>query len=174
MKSKLLVLALLVVIVGVAIAFRELFPKRELSPVRIQLQVDTVERIDTLWRTQLVTQTDTLWLERVTVQKPETVYRAPPLTGAVAVQVGKRLGDTTKVYGFDLTPLDSGYRFNLWESAFYTAGPVEALMIPADGYPRIKFGKPVKHCGSWCTLKHYATGGAIAAGVTATACMLTR
>lgn len=166
-----LLLAGAVVVIGVSIMVRELFPKKVLQPIRIELQVDTVETVDTLWRTKL--KTDTLWQTRQVVQKPETVYRVPPLVGLTALAVAK-VGDTTRAGGFRLVPLDTGYTLNLWQSAWYTPGPLTGLSIPTEGNPRVSFGPPVRDCGFGCTLKHYLTGAIVGGGTAGIACMVTR
>lgn len=163
----LLLLAGLSVVIGVSIMVRELFPKKVLQPVRIALQVDTVTTIDTLWRTRL--KTDTLWQTRQVVQKPETIYRVPPLVGLTALAVGK-MGDTTRAGGFRITPLDTGYSFNLWQAAWYTPGPLTGVLIPPEGNPQVSFGAPVRDCGLGCTLKHYLTGAAVGASTGLLAC----
>lgn len=173
MRNKVLAGAAAVVLIGFAIMVRELFPKKILSPVRIALQVDTVATIDTLWRTKLQRTTDTLWLTRVEIQKPETVYRVPPLVGLTGLSVAS-VGDTSRALGFRLTPIDTGYTIGSWSAQWYTPGPLKALVVPAAGFPQAEFGPAPRECGFGCVLKHYLTGAAVGGGATAIACAVGR
>jgi hypothetical protein len=155
-------------IVTLFLLLRSLFPKVVTVPgvPRIVTQYDTVRVIDTAWVTRL--RRDTVRVnvtERVTVTVPETLYVLPaPERGITAVSVGPKVGDSTLVAGFSLTPLDSGISRRGWQVQFYTLGPVKSLVL--DSVPRITFyDPPPPSCRFFCKLGHYALGASVGFGL---------
>lgn len=152
-----------------ALILRDLFPKTVTvaSPPRITTVHDTVRVVDTAWVTKL--RRDTIRVnvvERVTVTVPEMVFVVPPLRGITGVTVAPKVGDSTLVAGFALSPLDTGYALNAWTARFYTLGPLKSLVIdPAVTAPRIDFyDPPAPPCGFLCSAKKYAIGGLVGFG----------
>ena len=151
-----------VLVLVLIFAVRELFPKRieRLTPPRIITVYDTVRALDTAWVRRVVKQTDTLYLERVTLTLPETVYVIPRLNGLTALAVGKP-GDSTLARGFTLMPSDSGSGLLIgWQAQWWTPGPLRGFSL--DTFPpRLSFyDPPGKSCGLFCKVKHYAIGAA--------------
>lgn len=138
-------------------------------PPKIITVYDTVKQVDTLWKIKLVKETkwDTVFTEKVVITAvPETVLvNAIPklvLNGVTTLQVGKEIGDTTKILGQTITMDTGGVYRRPWEVNYYTPGPLTALST--DTFPpRVKFGKPPNDCAFKCRVKIFGTG----AGVTA-------
>lgn len=151
---------------AVAFVVRSLFPVHSDAVVIRQpaeIVYDTVKSIDTVWVPKLRRQTDTLWLERLTVAQPETVYALPTTIGLKALLVPQAVGDTMVALGFQLKPSgDSAYITQQWSATWVTPGPLRAIV--ADTFPpRASFwpAPPIVHgCGLLCKLSHYAIGGA--------------
>lgn len=154
---------------GLAALVRGCWPRTVtvVKPGTIVTVTDTVDRIDTVWATKITRRTDTLYLQRVIVTKPDTVFVLPRhLYGLTALSVPRELGAQTRAQGFELEPGDSGrITRREWSTAWWTAGPLEALSL--DTFPpRLRFGAPPpKGCGLFCSLKKYAIGGAIGGGL---------
>lgn len=151
---------------AVGLGMRSLFPIHS-DAIVIQrpgrIVYDTVKSIDTIRIAVLRKTTDTLWLDRVTVTQPETVYVLPPLVGLKALSVPKAYGDTMTAFGFELRP-DTGasYITRDWSATWIYPGPLRAIV--ADTFPpRASFWpapSPRRDCGILCKLSHYAVGGA--------------
>lgn len=162
---------------GLGLMFRSLFPKTVVGMPRIVTQYDTVRTLDTAWVTRI--RKDTIRvnvLERITVAVPETVLVIPETRGFTALSVGRKVGDSTLVAGFTLSPLDTGYTRRDWLLTYYTTGPLKSLALnPPEGTFAVNFYDPPKpSCGAWCKIGHYALGAAVGAGATALACTVTR
>jgi hypothetical protein len=146
-------------------AVREFFPKhvRIVEPPRIITVHDTVQHLDTAWVVRLLKRTDTLYQERVTITKPDTVYVAPRVWGLTALQVATKVGDSSLARGFSIAPSASGGIVHAgWQVQFWTPGPLLGLTIEA-GQVRSYWGSPPpKPCAFWCQRKHEAFG--LAAG----------
>ena len=178
MKAKTtLLLALGLAIVG-ALMLRSLFPRTVVGVPRIVTQYDTVRVVDfdTAWVERVRSETTTVnVVERVTVTMPETVYVVPAIRAITTVAMGKRVGDSTRIGGFEFEPLDSGYVHRSWQALVYTAGPLRTLWLDEAGKPQLTFYDPIpKACGRFCKIGHYLLGGAVGAGATAIACTLAR
>ena len=169
-------LGALIVLVAFGLMVRTLFPKHidVVRAPRIVTHWDTVRVLDTAWITRLRIDTVKInVLERVTVTVPETLYACPQLAAITAVSAGARVGDSSIVGGFTLTPLDSGYARRAWIAQFYTLGPVRSVVMDGDR-PRMNFyDPPPRGCGFWCALGHYVTGGTIGAGAGFALCKAT-
>lgn len=161
------------VLAGVAI--RAIFPIRVVSvtPPKIIAIHDTVKKVDTLWRVRLVSDTkwDTVYLERVTIEKPDTVEKyVPNLEGISAVFVPKNIGDSAVAQGF---LVDSGH-VKLWKAQWWAPGPLRA--ISADTFPpRISFYPAIEQaetCGTGCAIRKYLTGGIVGVAITGVACIV--
>jgi hypothetical protein len=152
-------------VIAIVLVVRNMFPKTIAGPPRIETQYDTVRIIDTAWLTKV--RKDTIKVnvvERVTVTVPETVFVIPrKISGILGLSVGRNVGDSTLVYGFRIEKIDSGFETRNWQSQYYTLGPLKSLSL--DSIPHLNFYPFEKSCGTACTLKHYATGGAIVLGI---------
>lgn len=163
-------LAVLIVALAAGYAGRMLFPvtERVISPPRIVTRYDTVQTVDTLWRSAWRERTrwDTLPPEIVTVEAaPETVYVMRPVLALTVLDVPQAIGDSTVAEGFRLTPADSGYLRTAWRMQWWTPGPfraIDATVFP----PRVAFWpepKPVRSCGFFCRLSLLGAGAALGA-----------
>jgi len=145
------------------VAIRELFPKRVriVLPPRIITVHDTVRHLDTAWVTRIRRQTDTVNLvERVTVTVAETLHVCPGAIGLTALEVGRRVGDSTLAHGFVLKSESAGMIRRRWQAQIWTAGPLRSLVLDSLP-PRLSFyDPPPAGCGFFCKLKLLGIGGA--------------
>ena len=181
MKLRYVFALALLVAVGLALMLRSLFPKTVLvaGVPRIETHHDTVTKLDVRWYPKFIplklgTGTPNL-IERIATTFPETVYVVPPLRGATALVVGPKVGDSTMIGGFSVTPIDSGYERRSWQAQVYTMGPLRSMLLDSAGTPQLTFYPiPGKPCGTFCKLGHYLLGGAVVGGATAIACVVAR
>ena len=178
MKGKLQLIGVLLLVVGVAIGFRNLFPVTvELPPPppRIITVYDTVPEIDTMWVDRVVERVvkDTVNLtEYVTITVPEIIEVCPTISGVTALDVGPIVGDSTMIAGFDLKNTDNVLTMERWTRRYWTPGPLQALAFTPEGVD-VSFGvyvPPVKPCGFWCKTGHYLTGASVGFG----ACLIAK
>jgi hypothetical protein len=140
-------------------------PRTILAVPTIVTVYDTVEHVDTLWKTKLVKTEhwDTVLTERVVTAKPETVYTSLTFSGMTQVMVPGKRGDSTKVLGLTIQTGDSGTITSRWQVNYWTKGPLRALSL--DTFPpRISYSEPPKTCNVVCSLKKYGLGILIGAG----------
>jgi hypothetical protein len=168
----------LALMAGTALVTYCAFPRHITTGIpQIVTHWDTVEkvvpRLDTLWRTRTLRETETLpnLIETVTVQlPPETVQVATDAVCPQALAVGKA-GEQTTVEGqtfiYDST---RALLTRPWRVTYYTPGPLTAMV--GDTFPpRLTFGPaPPKPCGTLCRLGLVAVGVLGGAGVTGAAC----
>lgn len=135
-----------IIVVLSIIAVRGLIPNSSPKPIpTIITKYDTVQVIDTEWVTKL--KHDTVYktniVEKVIASKPETVLVTPDLVGITALQAGKKPGDTTDVYGFQIA--DSGKVLSHWQYQFYSTGPLKSVSM-AGQKPAMDFYDPPRAC----------------------------
>jgi len=142
----------LIAAVGILIAVWSHSGPTEPQIPRIVTVHDTVKAIDTLWITKL--KHDTVQkvniIEKVTVTKPETLYKFIPISGLTALHVPNKWGDSTLAYGFRGAPLDSGYTLNYWQYQYWTPGPLRSLTVGPSGAVVTDFYKPPPTCDLKC------------------------
>lgn len=171
--TKLQAAAILVLVFGVALMTRALFPRTVTvhAPPRIVTLYDTVPgaALDTEWVPNVIHDTvkaPALPPEKVTVTETVYVARVPPLVGMTTLSMAATVGDSSLVAGFTVTPADSGgYNLRRFSNQYYTAGPLKAVFLE-HGIPRLTFyDPPPPSCLTGCRIKDYATGMGIGAGI---------
>lgn len=155
------------IVVG-AFVLRDIFPKTvEIDhPVVIHTVHDTVKSIDTVTLVKRIAELrpDTVYLERQTVSKPETVTVVPALTGLTRLLAGEKPGDTTTAFGFAVEPLGAEhYAIHDWASSFYSTGPLAALKLDGDTLRAAFYPPPKPGCQFGCKVKLLGEGSALGA-----------
>ena len=170
MKTSLSVAALITIVIASAFFGRSCFPVQEtvITPPVIQTVWDTVETLDTLWRTRVIKEvieqaakTITL-VETVTVARAETIFVDKPAICPQLLTVPSKVGENTILEGFMLLPADSSHLIrSQFRSVYWTAGPLAALAV-GDTLPiAITFHAPIKKgCGFWCLMLNRAVSAA--------------
>ncbi len=150
------------------LAWKLIFPPMPVpTPIPTIVTVhDTVQKLDTVWITKLKEKYvhDTVNVtERVTVQKTDTFFVAPRVSGVTTLSVGQSVKDTTIASGFTQAPGDSSKTLiKRWVVKYYTPGPLTAMFVDSVP-PELHFGR---FTNQRCTLGNgglrYAGGGALA------------
>lgn len=130
---------------------------------------DTVKSIDTLRIRQTIehqAKPDTVWLERVTVQVPETVTVVPAISGVTGLLTSNIPGDTMFVMGIHVRPLGAEhYTLQPFTAVWLQPGPLHGLLVDSTGAIRAAFyPSPPRPCQFGCKAKLVGEGGIL--GVT--------
>lgn len=171
MKGKFQWVAVAIVLFGTVLLSRQFWPRtvEVVHPPRIRTVYDTVTRLDTAFVTRIVERTkwDTVYLERVTMTPPETLYVTPDMFGLTLLDVGQSIGDSTVARGFHIFDVDGFPALQSWQLQWWTAGPLKSLSL--DTFPpRIAFLPPSpvqKRCDFWCQAKLAALAGGVGLAV---------
>lgn len=170
------------VILGIGVLMGRLaFPPRVVTQPHIVTHWDTVERVvprlDTVWRTRVVSRVETLpnVVDTVTVQSaPETVTVTLRAVCPQSLQVGQ-YSDRSRPTIIEGRTFDYDSTRTLltspWRVTYYTPGPLDAMV--ADTFPPVvSFRSPPKECGFWCRLGYVGLGAVVGAGATGAACVV--
>lgn len=163
--------SVVVLLIASGLVVRSCFPKVVDRPVIIHDTVyDTVKVDNPVWLAQIAdlkrklanVRPDTVYKLHETVTPPETVLVVPKSTGISTVFVPDKVGDSTIVTGFRITPIDTGYGLNKWRTTFYTPGPLAALTMDGDTIEAAFYLPAPASCGFWCKSKYAGGGGLVA------------